>query len=188
MTDRSDATSAGDANPARAARLDRALRELADRWLRRAREAEAARVEAALDRGSFESFPASDPVAPASGPSERGPASAEVDCRLSADQLVFRLAPREPDAGRPPPTWTVEDDVGDGGRVRLRVWVEDAGAADGVPAPLALEPVHASIRPRQHERRSGAERRAGSPPMPAGFDRRRGERRDAAAAPTTGPG
>ncbi len=158
-------------------RLEHRVLALLRDWLRRAREASAARTEAALDRGSFESFPASDPVAPAVPSADREPALEEIDCTMRPDRIEFRCAPREPDPSRPPPSSTIEGDAPDGRRLRLRVWVDDM-PKDATPAQtLALEPVHASLRPRQHERRSGAERRVHARAMPQGFDRRVAERR-----------
>jgi hypothetical protein len=165
------------ASAATDARLEHQVLALVRNWLRRAREASAARTEAAIDRGSFESFPASDPVASAGSSTDREPSLEEIDCTMRTDRLEFRCAPREPDASRPPPASTIEGDAPGGGRMRLRIWVDDASPESGVPQSLELEPVHASIRPRQHERRVGAERRTSVRKMPAGFDRRVGERR-----------
>lgn len=153
------------------------LLELVRNWMRKAREAASDRTEAAIDRASFESFPASDPVAPAAASTDREPALEEVDCTMECDRLVFRCAPREPDAHRAPPAWTLEGRAPDGGRMLLRVWIDDTPREQAVPQTLTLEPVHASIRARQHERRSSAERRVAHRSMPAGFDRRRAERR-----------
>jgi hypothetical protein len=167
----------------RDAQLEQQVLNLVRSWLRRSRESDAARTEAAIDRASFESFPASDPVAPAVASAERAPTLEEVDCTMTPRELVFRCAPREPDAGRPPPAWTIEGATGDGGRLRLRVWVDDAPPEAAVPATLELEPEHASIRARREERRSGEERRTLERSMPAGFDRRTAQRRaDARAA------
>jgi hypothetical protein len=163
--------------PAGDARLERQVLGLVRNWLRRAREASAARTEAAIDRGSFESFPASDPVAPAVSSTDREPALEEIDCTMHVDRLEFRCAPREPDASRPPPASTIEGDAPGGGRLRLRIWVDDEAPAESVPQALELEPVHASIRARRHERRGGGERRTSGRAMPAGFDRRVAERR-----------
>lgn len=163
--------------------LPRQLFALVRHWLRVSREANAARIDASIDRASFESFPASDPVAPAVATGEHEPSLAAVDCTLTPGELVFRLGPRgdSPDALRPPPAFTIEGDTDGDGRLRLCVWVDDVAARDTVPAALELEPVHASIRARQHERRSGVERRSEPRTMPAGFDRRVAERRGAAA-------
>lgn len=180
MTDTPNAPEGG-GDPSRDAARVHPLLELVADWLRRARTAESTRVEATIDRGSFESFPASDPVATATATGERQPGLQAVDCTMRPDRLTFRLAPREAETGRPPPAWTVESEAGDGGRMSLRVWVLDGSEADTpVPAALELEPVHASLRPRGHDRRGGMDRRLAAGPMPAGADRRRGERRSRA--------
>lgn len=182
MTDRSE-EDAADAQVRDAPPLQRQLLALVRHWLRVSREANAARIDASIDRASFESFPASDPVAPAVATGELEPAVEAIDCTLSPGELRFRLAPHgdAPDALQPPPAFTIEGDADGEGHLRLRVWVEDVAPRDTVPGPLELEPVHASIRARQHERRSGRERRRGARPIPAGFDRRVGERRGAGA-------
>jgi hypothetical protein len=176
-TDTPDTASPAGQSPQRDALLERQVLDLVRDWMRRTLESEAANTEAAIDRGSFESFPASDPVAPATATSDRAPACVEFDCTMRRRELVFRCATREPDAHRPPPAWTIEGDHGDGCRMTLRVWVEDEPAEGPVPSTLDLEPVHASMRPRQRERRTGTERRTGDRTMPAGFDRRRAGRR-----------
>jgi hypothetical protein len=173
-------------DPLHDARLEHQVLNLVRNWMRRRREASAAHTEAAIDRGSFESFPASDPVAPAISTAEHAPALEEIDCTMCPDELVFRCATPETDGSRPPPAWTIEGDAPGGGRLRLRVWVDDTKATGAVPQPLELEPVHASIRPRQHERRGGGERRNQSRAMPSGFDRRVAERR-VAAGPAGSP-
>jgi hypothetical protein len=178
MTTRTpDPASPAGQSPLSDAHLEGQVLDLVRDWMRRTHENEAAHTEASIDRGSFESFPASDPVASAVATSDRTPAFVEFDCTMRRRELVFRCATREPDAHRPPPAWTIEGDPGDGSRLTLRVWVEDEPAEGPVPSTLDLEPVHASIRPRQHERRVGAERRTGDRTMPAGFDRRRTGRR-----------
>jgi hypothetical protein len=157
-------------------------------WVRMTRQAASAHTEAALDRASFESFPASDPAAPAAMPNDRGPTLQEIDCTMSVGHLVFECAPRaDPPIrdDRPPAAWTIEGDAPDGGRLRVRVWVDDATPESTVPATLELEPVHASMRPNHSERRQRSERRVGSRKMPDGFDRRRMRRRDAGGAQAT---
>jgi hypothetical protein len=167
----------------RDASLEHQVLDLVRNWMRRSLEHTAARTEAAIDRGSFESFPASDPVASATATSDHTPALGEIDCTMQRNELVFRCAAREGDPDRPPPAWTIEGDAGDGTHLKLRVWVEDTSEEGPVPATLELEAVHASIRPRQHERRAGAERRTASRAMPAGFERRHIERRAIEGAP-----
>jgi len=167
----------------RDASLEHQVLELVRNWMRRHREHAAARTEAAINRGSFESFPASDPVASATATGDHTPALGEIDCTMRRNELVFRCAALETDPDRPPPAWTIEGDTGDGSRLKLRVWVEDLPEEGPVPAMLQLEAVHASIRPRQHERRDGAERRTASRAMPAGFDRRHSARRAIEGAP-----
>jgi hypothetical protein len=166
-------------------RLEQQVVNLLRSWIRRSREAASVHTEAALDRASFESFPASDPVAPAAASNDRRPSLEEIDCTMSTGELVFRCASPAGSAtrdDRPPPASVIEGDTADGGRIRVRVWVEDAAPGDAVPSTLELEPVHASLKPNQHERRVGAERRTASRKMPQGFDRRQATRRGAAPA------
>ncbi len=176
--------SSGSPSPPADGRLEHQVLELVRNWLRRAHEASAAHTEAAIDRGSFESFPASDPVAPAVPSTDREPGLEEIDCTMHVDRLEFRCASREPDASRPPPASTIEGDAPDGRHLRLRVWVDDSSPREGVPQSLELEPVHASLRARRQERRRGAERRVQARAMPQGFDRRVAQRR----APGDGAG
>jgi hypothetical protein len=166
------------------ARLEMQVLALVSDWLHRSREASAAHTEAAIDRGSFESFPASDPVAPAGSSTDREPGLEEIDCTMRLGLLEFRCAAHEPDASRPPPASTIEGEAPDGRRMRLRVWVDDMQAGHGVPQSLELEPVHASLRARLQERRAGADRRSLTRAMPQGFDRRVAPRR----APGDGAG
>jgi hypothetical protein len=157
--------------------LEHQVLGLVRNWLRRSHEASGARTEAAIDRGSYESFPASDPVAPAGSSTDREPALEEIDCTMRTDSLEFRCASREPDATRPPPASIIEGDAPGGIRMRLRVWVDGEPPEAGIAQSLDLDPAHASIRPRQAERRAGGERRTRPRAMPAGFDRRVAERR-----------
>jgi hypothetical protein len=176
-------------DPKRDLQLEQQVLNLIRSWLRRTREASAARTEAALDRASFESFPASDPVAPAASQSERAPALEEIDCTMSVGTLVFRSAGVDgPRTDRLEPEWTIEGDASGGGRIRMRIWVEDAGAAADVPSALELEPVHASLRARNLERRVVGERRTVSRKLSDGFDRRRQQRRGATAGTPSGNG
>jgi len=135
----------------REAHLERQVLNLFGNWLRRTHEASAARTEAAIDRASFESFPASDPVAPAAASNDRSPALEEIECTMSPGELVFRSASsgeRHAPDDRPPPAWSSEGELTDGRRVLLRVWVKDTDAQDAVPDTLELEPEHASLRAR----------------------------------------
>jgi len=157
--------------------LEHQVLGLVRNWLRRSHEAGAARTEAAIDRGSYESFPASDPVAPSGSSTDREPALGEIDCTMRTDSLEFRCASREPDASRPPPASIIEGEAPGGNRMRLRVWVDGEPPEAGIARSLELDPAHASIQPRQAERRAGGERRTSPRPMPAGFDRRFAERR-----------
>jgi hypothetical protein len=163
-------------------RLEHQVVNLLRSWMRMTRQAATAHTEAALDRASYESFPASDPVAPAAAPNDRRPTLEEIDCTMSVGHLVFECSPRA-DApvrdDRPPPAWTIEGDAIDGGRLRVRVWVDDAAPEAAVPTTLELEPVHASMRAQRSERRVTAERRTATRTMPDGFDRRRTHRRGA---------
>jgi len=164
----------------REAHLERQVLNLFGNWLRRTHEASGAHTEAAIDRASFESFPASDPVAPAAASNDRSPALEEIECTMSPGELVFRCAPsgeRQGPDDRPPPAWSSEGDLSDGRRILLRVWVTDAGARDTVPDTLELEPEHASLRARGNDRRSGHERRVRSGKAPGGVERRHALRR-----------
>lgn len=166
--------------------LEHQVLGLVRNWLRRSHEAGAARTEAAIDRGSYESFPASDPVAPSGSSTDREPALEEIDCTMRADSLEFRCASRKPDATRPPPASIIEGEAPGGIRMRLRVWVDGEPPEAGIAQPLELDPMHSSICPRQVERRAGGERRTSPRPMPAGFDRRFAERRARDGAGATG--
>jgi hypothetical protein len=79
----------------RDAHLEREVLNLFGSWLRRTHEASSAHTEAAIDRASFESFPASDPVAPAAASNDRSPALEEIECTLSAGEPVLRCAQTE---------------------------------------------------------------------------------------------
>ena len=173
----------GAGTPIGDATLERQVLELVRGWMRRSREASAAHTEAAIDRGSFESFPASDPVAPVTSSTDRAPSLERIDCTMTPDELIFRAASVEPDATRGAPAWLIEGAARDGGHLCVRVWVDDSPGRQAVPETLGLERDHASIRPRQHERRSGTDRRTTSRAMPAGFDRRVAERRAADGVP-----
>lgn len=105
---------------------------------------------------------------------------------MRTDSLEFRRASREPDASRPPPASIIEGEAPGGNRMRLRVWVDGEPPEAGIAQSLELDPAHASIRPRQTERRTGGERRTNARPMPAGFDRRFAERRARDGAGATG--
>jgi hypothetical protein len=174
-------------DPQRNAGLEHRLLNLVRSWLRRSREASAAHTEAALDRASYESFPASDPMAPAASQSEREPTLEEIDCTMSVATLVFRCAGREgPRTEAAAPDWTIEGDAPGGGRIRMRIWVEDADAAADVPSALELEPVHASMQAHRHERRVAGERRTVSRKLLDGFERRRLPRRETASGKQAG--
>jgi hypothetical protein len=172
------------------ARLEHQVVNLLRSWLRMSGEASSAHTEAALDRASFESFPASDPVAPAAAPNDRRPSLEQIDCTMSVGLLTFRCTARPDEPlrdDRPPPAWTIEGDAPGGGRLQLRVWVDDATPESAVPATLELEPVHASIRPMDEERRVGTERRTAPRTLPDGFDRRRIQRRAPSAGRADAP-
>ena len=177
----------------REAQLERQVLNLFGNWLRRTHEVSGAHTEAAIDRASFESFPASDPVSPAAASNDRSPALEEIECTMSPGELVFRCAGGERHApeDRPPPAWSSEGELSDGRRIRLQVWVDDVGARDAVPDTLALEPEHASLRARGEDRRNQRERRRRSGKPPGGTDRRHAQRRmtegAAPAAPTRAP-
>jgi hypothetical protein len=177
----SDSRGAGSAEDALSdPTMSRQLLDLVRGWMRISGEASGAKTEAAIDRGSFESFPASDPVASAIATAERAPSEECVDCTMTVDALTFRRSGTNDTQGsRPPPAYTLEADVPGGGSLTIRVWVDDVAPQAAVPEALELEPVHASIRPRQQERRVGDERRAEERNMPAGFDRRIAQRRSA---------
>ncbi|HYF60245.1 MAG TPA: hypothetical protein VEA81_14945 [Burkholderiaceae bacterium] len=162
--------------------LSRQVLDLVRGWVRRSGEASAAQTEAAIDRGSFESFPASDPVASAVATAERGPMVRTIDCTMTTDSLVFRICRGDDTASAgPPPAYVLDGEVPDGGRLSIRVWVDDAAPEATVPESLVPPAEHASLRPQQTERRSGDERRAQPRTMPAGFDRRLAQRRAASS-------
>lgn len=166
----------------REAHLEQKVLNLFGSWLRRTHEASAAHTEAAIDRASFESFPASDPVAPAAASADRSPALEEIDCTMSAGELVFRVAPaseRQAHDERPPPAWSSEGELSDGRRILLRVWVAETAVQETVPDTLELEPEHASLRARGQDRRNGRERRVHARRVPEGFERRNAHRRSA---------
>ena len=114
-------------------------------WLARMQLAEREYVEAELDRASFESFPASDPVAPATDMQRR--TRLHIDCMLSEDRLSFARARRSDDNDSPAASGerveTLEIEMPEGLRVVIDVRQADAATNPG-REPLELPPEHAS--------------------------------------------
>ena len=108
-------------------------------WLRAYRVAEAARREALLDRASYDSFPASDPVAPAASADPDGTLASyawtwgdgtEAGSGASATHAYAA-------AGTYTVTLTVTDDDGDSSVVQQQVTVAPPAAS-----PIAFRAVH----------------------------------------------
>ena len=119
-------------------------------WLRAYRVAEAARREALLDRASYDSFPASDPVAPAaSGDPETDDQA--IECLIDNDQLTLRCLPRgvtpTPAVEGAEPDLEFEGERPDGGQLHVRIRIRSVPSAqDAVErseATLPDNPVHA---------------------------------------------
>jgi hypothetical protein len=161
-----------------AASVDKRLLGIVHDWVDRAIEAERDHLEAELDRASFESFPASDPVAPAVTSQRRAPF--RIHCEVSGSRLSFSRAPRNEDptgpAVRRDPSDTIEGTTASGARVRIEVHLQPDEAS---PESLELPPEHASAVARDEERRIGAERRIAE--RKHGNERRSGADRRAAA-------
>jgi hypothetical protein len=161
--------------------VDRHLLGIVLEWIDRVQVADREHVEAELDRASFESFPASDPVAPSLASQRRS--TVRIDCEVSEDRLTFCRALRTDDPTGPEvrgePTDTLEGETPSGVRVRISVRTRAVDPQDAVPESLELPPEHASIDARQQERRIGSERRVRS--QRPGNERRSGTERRCAS-------
>jgi hypothetical protein len=159
--------------------LNKPLLGLLFDWIDQVQAAAREHLEAELDRASFESFPASDPAAPSMASQHRS--AVRIDCVVAEDRVTFTRALRTDDTGpavRGEATESIEGETPSGVRVSIDVRrrVEEDAAA---PQSLELEPEHASILPRQEERRSGNDRRTASAPPQR--ERRGGSDRRAAS-------
>ena len=125
------------------------------RWVHEYREAETARLQAIVDRASYDSFPASDPVAPATSV-ESDDAPQELECVIDGDRITLRCLPR---GARTPQTVTGNADLDfngelpGGGLLHVRVQVLSLPSAQAAieksEATLPDEPVHAGEVPAQ---------------------------------------
>ena len=119
-------------------------------WLRAYRVAEAARREALLDRASYDSFPASDPVAPAAS-ADPETDDQSIECVIDNDQLTLRCLPRgstpAPQANGGEPDLEFEGSRPDGGQLHVRIHLRSVPSAQGAversEATLPDDPVHA---------------------------------------------
>ena len=118
-------------------------------WLQANRTAEAARRESMLDRASYDSFPASDPIAPAALCDPENEAQ-EVECVIDADRLTLRCVPQgatKADHAAREPELEFESERPDGGRLHVRVHVcavpSAQNAVDQSDATMPDRPVHA---------------------------------------------
>jgi hypothetical protein len=142
-------------------------------WIAEVQASEGEYREAELDRASFESFPASDPVAPATA--SQGTSALRLECVVSDDRLTFCRTPRSDDAASPgggAPQDRLEFETADG--LRVVVVVRRSDDEDPGREPLELPHEHASIEGREDERRSGDDRRTDTDGPQGG---RRDERR-----------
>lgn len=178
---------------------DRLLATVLD-WIGRLEQAESELLEAELDRASFESFPASDPVAPAVASSRRRSAL-RIDCEIADDRLVFSRALRTDDAAsvatRGEPDEVIEGESHSGVQISLALSHADRTPDNSTPQPIELPAEHASLRPKQskhgdgsrsaqrlqqgakqsrNDKRSGEERRIATMPPPS-QERRSGQER-----------
>lgn len=146
--------------------LERKLAGVLGRWLQATRSAEKARREALLDRASYDSFPASDPVAPASM-TEPERETQVIDCVIDGDSMTLRCAPHGASAAldaaghRADLEFDAVDAAGEA--VHVRIHVHTVPSAEGAiarsEATLPDQPVHAGPVPR-----------AGSPQASGGPD------------------
>ena len=176
---------------AKAGDMEQKLAAVIGHWLRANRVAEAARREAVLDRASYDSFPASDPIAPAALCDPETDAQ-QLECVIDGDELTLRCAPRgatAPDQVARVPTLTLQGERSDGGRLEVRVHVRSMPSAEQAvghsEAALPDDPVHAGpvTGPVAGERRWGERRAGGTRRGIVPVERRSGrERRHAPAA------
>ena len=138
------------------AELEHKLAGVVLRWVRAFREAETARLQAMVDRASYDSFPASDPVAPAAS-AESDDAPQQIECVINGDCLTLRCLPRGAMASSQSATHdadlSFDGELPDGGTLHVRVRVQALPSAqDAVgksEATLPDEPVHAGEVPAQ---------------------------------------
>lgn len=133
--------------------LEHKLAGVVLRWVRAYREAEAARRQASIDRASYDSFPASDPVAPATS-MEADDAPQEVECVIKGDCMTLHCLPhgaRTSQGSAPGSDLSFEGELPDGGLLRVQVRVEALPSAqtavEDSEGNLPSEPVHAGEVP-----------------------------------------
>jgi hypothetical protein len=128
-----------------AAAIER-LGQLVLDWLSRMQEAERAYVEAELDRASFESFPASDPMSPATAAHRQ--TTLKVDCVIDDDRIAFTRALRTDDAASPaagrPVLETLDVEGPDGTHIEITLR-QGKGDEHAAREPLELPLEHASL-------------------------------------------
>lgn len=126
-------------------------------WIDRVQEADREHLEAELDRGSFESFPASDPVASAVATQRR--TTVRIECEIDDDRLTFSRGLRTEDPGGPDVhgalSAMLEGETPSGVRVRIAIHSRDGDQTATTPENLAIPPEHASIAPQQDRDRGG---------------------------------
>lgn len=136
------------------AELEHKLAGVVLRWVRAYREAETARLQAMVDRASYDSFPASDPVAPAAS-AESNDAPQEIECVINGACLTLRCLPRGATASKQTPVGdgdlSFDGQLPDGGMLHVRVLVQSLPSAEEAveksEATLPTEPVHAGEVP-----------------------------------------
>ena len=136
--------------------LEHKLAAVVLRWVRAYREAEAARLQAMVDRASYDSFPASDPVAPAASV-ESDEAPQQIECVINGDCLTLRCLPRGATATSHPSTrdadLSFDGEMPDGAMLHVLVHVQSLPSAEGAveksEATLPSEPVHAGEVPKR---------------------------------------
>lgn len=145
-------------NSAASAELEHKLAGIVLRWVRAFREAETARLQAAVDRASYDSFPASDPVAPAASV-ESDNAPQEIECVINGDCLTLRCLPRGATASNRASAGdgdlSFDGQLPDGGMLHVRVVVQSLPSAEEAversEATLPARPVHAGELPARGE-------------------------------------
>jgi hypothetical protein len=146
-------------------------------WIEDVQASNREHLEAELDRASFESFPASDPVAPAS--TNQRASTLRLECLVSDDRLTFRRTARSDDSASPErgaPYDRLELETPDGMVIIVEVRRDNDTDEERLD-PLELPPEHASIVSRQDERRSGEDRRMSDGQRESPANGQRNERR-----------
>jgi hypothetical protein len=121
-------------------------------WIEDVQAANQEHLEAELDRASFESFPASDPVAAAS--TNQRASTLRLECLVADDRLTFCRTARSDDSASPErgePYDRLELETPDGMVIIVEVRRDDDADEERLD-PLELPPEHASIVSRQDER------------------------------------